>query len=171
MLKNSFMVVLLIVALCAVAAAADLGGTWGLDKAKSDPVRMGRGRQVGGGGQPPADIDVTLAIAQSADDIKITRTLTMGGQDRTSEQKYTLDGKECTNPAPMGRGEMVGKAAWEGGKLTITGKQKMSTPQGDFEIGVKEEYSLSEEGKVLTVMSTRTMPQGERTSKQVYNKK
>jgi len=159
-----------LLALCAVLtawAASDFSGTWALDKAKSDPIRMGRPGGGGGGG----DIDVTLAIKQTANEITITRKMTVGGEDRTSEQKFTLDGKESTNPAPMGRGEFKAKANLQGDKLTIEGTQKMSTPQGDFEIGVKEEYVLSDGGKVLTVTSTRSTPQGDRTSKQVYNLK
>ena len=70
----------------------------------------------------------------------------------------------------MGRGEMVSKSRWDGGTLVIEGTQKISSPRGEMEIATKEAYSLSEDGKVLTITTTRTTPQGERTTKQVYNK-
>ena len=149
------------------AAASNLSGTWILDKTKSDPVRMGRGGDSGG---PRPDVNITLVIKQTANDLAITRTMSMAGNDRTSEQKFTLDGKESTNPSSMGRGEFTGKAKMNNGRLVIEGIQKMSTPNGDFEIGVKDEFSLSEDGKVLTINSTRSTPMGDRTSKQVYNK-
>jgi len=149
------------------AAASNLSGTWILDKAKSDPVRMGRGGDSGG---PRPDVNITLVIKQTPADVAITRTMHMGGNNRTSDQKFTLDGKVSTNPSSMGRGEFTGKANINSGQLVIEGTQKISTPNGDFEIGVKDEYSLSEDGKVLTLHSTRSTPMGDRTSKQVYNK-
>ena len=149
-------------------AASDMSGTWLLDKTKSDPIRMGRGGDAGG---PPPDINITLVINQTAGDISISRTMSMRGNDRTSEQKFTLDGKESTNPSSMGRGEFKGKAKIDGANLVIEGTQKINTPNGEFEIGVKDEYALSPDGKVLTLTTTRSTPQGDRTSKQVFNKK
>jgi hypothetical protein len=138
-------------------AAPDFSGTWNFDKDKSDPMRGGPG-----GGAPPGDLSITLVITQTGNDLQITRKMSMGGQERSSEQKFTLDGKETTNPAPMGRGELVAKATLQGEVLVIEGTQK--TQRGDMP--VKMEYALSEGGKVLTITST----QRERTSKQVYNK-
>jgi len=145
-------------------AAPDFSGTWVLDASKSDQMSMGR---QGGGGTPP---NITLTIQQSGNELAITRTMEMGGNQRTSDQKFTLDGKENTNTAMMGRGEMVSKSRWDGGTLVIEGTQKISSPRGEMEIATKEAYSLSEDGKVLTITTTRTTPQGERTTKQVYNK-
>ncbi len=155
------------IALVAVAAS-DMSGTWVLDKAKSDPIRMGRGGDAGG---PPPDVNITLVIKQTADQVAISRTMSMGGNDRTTDQKFTLDGKESKNPAGGRGGEFIAKAKLSDDKLAIEGTQKMSTPNGDFEIGVKDEYTLSTDGKVLTITSTRSTPQGDRTSKQVFNKK
>jgi hypothetical protein len=50
----------------------------------------------------------------------------------------------------------------------LTGKQAISTPQGDIQIDSKEVYSVS--GTVLTVTTTRTTPRGENTRKLVFNK-
>ncbi len=155
------------IALVAVAAS-DLSGTWILDKAKSDPIRMGRGGDAGG---PPPDFNVTLIINQTANDVSISRTMSGPRGDRTSEQKFSLDGKESTNPSAMGRGEFKGKAKFEGANLIIEGTQKVNTPNGEFDIGVRDEYALSSDGKVLTLTTTRSTPQGDRTSKQVFNKK
>jgi hypothetical protein len=156
------------IALLAVAAA-DMSGTWVLDKAKSDPIRMGR--PGGDAGGPPPDINITLVIKQSASDVAISRTMSMGGNDRTTDQKFTLDGKESVNPSGGRGGELKAKAKLSDGKLVIEGTQKMSTPNGDVELAVKDEYAVSDDGTVLTLTSTRTTPQGDRTSKQVYNKK
>ncbi len=147
------------IALLALAVAApNFSGTWVRDKAKSDPM-MGRG-----GGQAP-DIEITLTIKQDANNFEVT---TQRGE-RTSEAKYTLDGKENKNT--MGRGETISKSKWNGDTLMIEGVRKFSGPNGEMEMQFKEGYALSADGKVLTVTSTMTSPQGERTFKQVYNKK
>lgn len=157
-------------AACLVFAAADYSGTWALDKEKSDPIRMGRGGPGGGGGGAPADLEVTLVIKQSGNDMQVTRKVTMGGNTRETEMKYTLDGAENTNPGMMGRGEVKSKSKMEGDKLIIEGSQSLQTQQGDFQINTKDEYSLSADGRVLTVTTTRSTPQGDRTTKAVYSK-
>jgi hypothetical protein len=174
--------VVLLLGLCAIAlAATDFSGTWVLDRARSDQPQMGR--QGGGGGQgggPRGEMTVTLVIKQAGNDFSIARKVSMGGQERPpSEQKFTLDGKENKNTIQFGgRGggegrtsEMNTKSKWNGATLVIEGSQKMSTPNGDFDIGIKNEYAISEGGKTLTVTSTQSRPDGDRTSKQVYTKK
>jgi len=145
-------------------AGPDFSGTWVRDTAKSDPMAMGRG---GGGGT----VNITMEIKQTANEFTITQNIDMGGTPRTTEQKFTLDGKQNTNPAGMGRGEMTSTSRWDGDQLVIEGKQTMSTQKGDFEITIKSVYALSADGKVLTVTTSRSTPQGERTTKQVYNSK
>jgi hypothetical protein len=137
----------------------------------------------GGGGQgrgPRGEMIVTLVIKQAGNDLTITRKTTVGGEERpATEQKYTLDGKENKNTIQFGgRGggegrtsEVITKSKWSGATLVIEGNQKMSTPNGDFDIGIKNEYALSEGGKTLTITTTRSQPDGDRTSKQVYTKK
>jgi hypothetical protein len=155
-----------------LAVAADLSGTWILDKSKSDPIRMGGRRGGDPGAAPPADISITLEIKQTTGEVVIKRLVTGGGNERPPvEQKFTLDGKENKNPAGMGRGEFTAKAKWESGKLAVDGKQMMQTPNGDMEMILKDEYAVSDDGKILTYTSTRTGRQGEpRTTKQVFNK-
>ncbi len=160
MMKRHLVLGLLVfgIALLALAVAApDLSGVWVRDKAKSDPMRMGG---PGGGGQAP-DFEVTLTIKQSGNNFEVA---TQRGE-RNFEAKYTLDGKENKNT--MGRGETVSKSKWDGSTLVIEGVRQF----GDREMQFKEAYALSDDGKVLTVTSTTNTPQGERTSKQVYNKK
>lgn len=171
MMKRNLYLGLLVfgIALLALAVAApNFSGTWIRDKAKSDPMGMGRpGGGGGGGGQAP-DVEVTLTIKQDANSFE---TATQRGDRPPTEAKYTLDGKESTNA--MGRGgSTVSKAKLSGDTLVIEGVRKFSGPNGDTEMPFKEEYSLSADGKVLTVISTSSNPQGEQqTRKQVYNKK
>jgi hypothetical protein len=137
-------------------AAPDFSGGWVLDKAKSDPTRGAAGSE-----QP----DVTLVIKQSPTELQVGRTMSRGGRERTLDQKIPLDGKQFTSQ--MGQQEFTGKASWSGENLVVEGTQ--TTQRGETK--TKIEYALSDGGKVLTISTTNTTPQGERTRKEVYNKK
>ena len=176
-------VMMLFLAATVLAAGVNFSGTWLRDKDKSDPM-MGRGPGGGGGGQRPgggggqrpggggrgmADAQITLILKQTQNELSLTRKIVAGGEERPAiEQKFTLDGKENTNTSQ--RGELKSKSKWNKDTLVVEGTQKMTTPNGEFEMEVKDEYSLSADGKVLTVSTTRTTPGGEQTSKQVYIK-
>ena len=180
----------------ALAAGPNLSGTWVRDNEKSDTPQFGGrgggpggGGPGGGGGGQRREMQVTLVIKQTDNELQVTRKTTVGGEERPPvEQKFTLDGKENTNAAPMGgfgrRGgqggpgggggappQMKSKSKWEKNTLVIDGTMKMNTPNGEVEIGLKDVYSLSADGKVLTVTTTRDTPMGENTYKTVYNKK
>jgi hypothetical protein len=149
---------------------ADFSGTWTFDEAKSDPAPGGGG---GGGGRPggggggggrmggggPAS---KIVIKQSGNDLHVESTTANG----TTMAMYKLDGTESTNKTGMG--ETKSKATWDGANLVIAGKQSIQTQQGNFELDVKEVYSLA--GSVLTITTTRVTPRGETTRKLVYNK-
>jgi hypothetical protein len=159
-------VALAVPALSQAQAKADLTGTWTFDEAKSDPAGGpgggGGGRGPGGGGRMGGGPPSKLVITQTATELTVERTLPNG----TETAVYKLDGTESTNK--MGMGEAKTKASWDGTNLVLTGKQAISTPQGDIQIDSKEVYSVS--GTVLTVTTTRTTPRGENTRKLVFNK-
>jgi len=155
-------------ALVLAQAKADLSGTWTIDQAKSDPPPgppggAGGGRGGGGGGRMMGGgMPSKLVIKQTGAELTVESTLPNGAQTSV----YKLDGSESVNK--MGMGEAKSQASWDGGNLVITGKQAISTPQGDIELDIKEVYSVS--GSTLTVTTTRTTPRGENTRKLVFNK-
>ena len=152
----------------ALAASPNFSGTWVLDKEKSDQPPFG-GRRGGGGQQGPTD--VTLIVKQTDNELTVTRKINMGGEERTSEAKYTLDGKENSNPGfGRGGGQVLSKTKWDKDKLVTTGKRKVNFQGNEFESETQEVRSLSADGKTMTVETTTTTPQGDRTGKQVYNK-
>ena len=144
-------------------AKTDFSGTWSFDEAKSDPA-AGPGGGGGGGGRGGARVGppTKLVIKQTAGEVTIEQTLPNGAQTVT----YKLDGSESVNKLAMG--ESKAKASWDGANLVIAGKQSISTPQGDFEIDMKDVYTLA--NGVLTIATTRVTPRGETTRKLVYNK-
>jgi len=164
MRKALCLVPLLALIVAMAVAAPDFSGSWSLDQSKSDPIAMGGGRG-GGVAAQPANIDVKMTISQTANELAVVRV--MG--ERTTEMKYALDGKESKNSS--GRGEVASVCKWEGDTLVIDNKQTFTMQDGTTrETASKEVYSLSADGKVLTITTTRTTQQGERTTKQVYNK-
>ena len=146
-------------------AKTDFSGTWSFDEAKSDPAG-GPGGGGGGGGRPGGGAGggtpTKLVIKQTAGEVTIEQTVPNGAQTVV----YKLDGSESVNKVAMG--ESKAKASWDGANLVIAGKRSISTPQGDFEIDVKDVYSLA--SGVLTITATRVTPRGETTRKLVYNK-
>lgn len=155
-------------AVASAQAKSDFSGMWTFDEAKSDPARGpggGGGRPGGGGGgggRMGGGTPSKLVIKQTAGELRIEQTLANGAQTVI----YRLDGSESVNKMVMAESKV--KAAWDGANLVIAGKQAISTPQGNFEIDVKDVYALV--GGVLTVTSTRVSPRGETTRKLVYNK-
>jgi hypothetical protein len=143
-------------------AKTDFSGTWSFDEAKSDPAGGPAGGGGGGRGGGRMGPPTRLVIKQTAGEVTIEQTLPNGAQTVT----YKLDGSESVNKLAMG--ESKAKASWDGANLVIAGKQSISTPQGDFEIDMKDVYTLA--SGVLTISTTRVTPRGETTRKLVYNK-
>jgi len=113
----------------------------------------------GGGGRGPGG---PMTITQTAAELTIERA-GMGGQ--TTKSVYKLDGSESVNPGGRG-GESKSTAKWNGAKLGI----KTVMAMGETTMETTAVYSLSADGKVLTVEQTRQSPNGEVKSTMVYNK-
>jgi len=149
-------------ALAWAQAKGDFSGTWTLDEAKSDPAPAGRGGGGGGGGRGGGGTPSKLVIKQTASELTVESTLPSGMQTAA----YKLDGSESVNKTAIG--ESRSKASWDGANLVISSAQSISTPQGNFDIQVKDVYSVA--GGVLTLTTTRTTGRGDATRKLVFNK-
>ena len=156
-MKHLSLLTLALVVVCAVGLSAqgtNFSGSWALDEAKSQMPQMGnRGGGRGAGGP--------MTIKQTATELTIERA-GMGGQTMTTV--YKLDGSETVTTT--GRGEQKSTCKWDGGKLVVK-------TVADFQGNTMETtavYSLSADGKVLTVETTRMTPNGEMKSTMVYNK-
>jgi hypothetical protein len=100
--------------------------------------------------------------------VQTTRTFAVNGEGQTIAQRFTLDGSENTNPASNGRGEFVSTSTLKNGKLINSGSQ--TSDAQDYKTAVTEEYSVSKDGKTLTIKTTRTTSRGQMSSKLVFNK-
>jgi len=136
------------------AQGTNFAGTWAFDQAKSQMPQMGGG----GGGRGPGG---PMTITQTAAELTIERA-GMGGQ--TTKSVYKLDGSESVNTT--GRGESKSTCKWDGAKLVMT----TTSTFGERTMTSTAVYSLSADGKVLTVEQTRPGPDGDVKSTMVYNK-
>lgn len=150
---------LLCAALLAVAfgslqaqAKPNFGGAWKLNVAKSDFGAM------------PAPDSRNDKITY--EDPVLTDSYTQSGQmgEMTAELKYSTDGKETTNSV---RGnEIKSTAKWEGDELAIESKAQFNGSDVTF----TDRWSLSADGKTLTISRHVNSPMGETNQKIVLEK-
>jgi hypothetical protein len=132
--------------------APNFSGEWKLNLSKSNY------------GYFPAPFGATRKIVQSGAKLSMT-TIQKGAKGEiTSQLNYTTDGKESANPSP--NGESKGSAQWIGDKLMIESSREV---QGAV-LKQKEIWTLSADGKTLTIDAHVSLPNGEFDVKQVFEK-
>ena len=169
----------LVIALAVHAAApANFGGTWTLDKSKSQGLNQRLQNAE----------SVSWVITQTAKDITIEEKVTGGnapaggapggggggggrglggfGGPRT----FNLDGNETA--ADMGRGKVARKAtvSADGKTLELTSKATFQGPEGEVTSTTTEKLQLSADSKTLTVTRHSESPRGPQDSTLVFNK-
>jgi len=144
MLRQALLVLLAV----PLAAAPNFSGSWMLNPAKSQY------------GQFPAP-EVMVRQIQHHDPALSMSTYQKGAQGEvTNELKYSTDGKPSVN------GENKGSAHWENDKLVIeAGRDYQGT-----QLTQREEWTLSTDGKTLTIATHVKLPNGEFDVKQVFEK-
>jgi hypothetical protein len=116
----------------------------------------------GGGGRGPGGQPVQpsepppLVIKQTESEIEIANTMKMGGKDFPVVEKFKLDGKDVEDMAPVMGSQTpvkrITQVSLKKNKLQV--KQKTKNPAGDNE--TKKEYSLSKDGRQLTLFTKTT---------------
>jgi hypothetical protein len=107
---------------------------------------------------------------QNSAEVQTTRSFTVEGKTQTISQTFTLDGSEDTNPASSGHGLFVSRSTWKKNRLVNSGTQTSDTSRRDYEVQVREEYSLGKHGKTLTIKTLEVTPRGEMSFKQVFDR-
>ena len=146
-------VAIFLIAVTALAAPANLSGDWKLNLAKSNFGRF------------PTPASITRKISQ--DGLKLAITVVQKGPqgEVTTQVAYTTDGKPVTNKV-QGGGESKGSAQWIGDKLMIESSRDI---QGTTLVQ-KDIWTISADGKSLTIDSHVTLPNGEFDIQQVFEK-
>lgn len=156
MTRRIIFVVCLLTFVGVVLAAPDFSGNWKINASKS---------KTSGQFPIPQKFDRKIAHTEPAVVVTTTRSGFQGGNEITTEAKYSTDGKETTNPG-FGGSEMKSVAKWEGDVLTI--QSSASTANGNFT--VNERWSLSSDGKTLELRNKVSGGFGEFESTYVLDK-
>lgn len=155
---------LLVVAAVTVGAAAkaNFSGTWVMDAAKSE-------------GMPPG-LEQTLTVKHEGDKITTDVKIKSPQGDRAISDSYTLDGKEVDFTNNMlrgmtGKGKRTTKWAANGNGIEINETTDIQAPDGqNVTLKAVRKWTLSADGKTLTIEQTLDTPQGSQQSKRIFNK-
>ncbi len=157
--------VFVLLAIAAVVFAGDaqvnFSGEWNLNSDKSDQPRGRRGRTA----------STKMTVTQKENNLTVERIIKRkNGEERTVTEKFTLDGKKCTNEI-MNR-ERTSTVEWakDGKSLTINSTMTLERQGQNFEVTSSEKWSLANDGKSLLIESTFHTPRGERSRKAFYDK-
>jgi hypothetical protein len=158
---------LLLLGLGVVAAQAEpqFSGAWVLDRAQSQfPAHN---RQKGPDAQAPPSV-ITLTVEQQGTTLKVTRIRTMGTHARSTTDTLIADG---TDQSRRGYGgEIVTRAAFEGDRLVVTQTHVKKSEQGDRTMSRQSTWTLSPDGRVLTIDTTMHGPRGDHAMRTVYQR-
>lgn len=152
-------------------------GTWVLDAGASKMGEMSRVETM------------TLTVSQDEKNISIQtsvkRTVSVeagsgaggrGGFGRgaagDSSVAYSLDGKETTTQTetPAGPMPVKMKATLDKNVLKLSQSRTLNSPMGEVTAKTNEEWSLSADGKVLTIKREMQGPRGSNSSTLVFKK-
>ena len=159
--------VLSLAASAAYAQTPDLSGEWKLNPGLSDLGEMAA-----------ANPDIAFSIRQEGGVLTIRKNINVQGKEIVKNFRYTLDGKESFNDGESLKG-LKGTAAFEKGILIVRAEQEGTTmhisgndpPEIEyFKFDSVEEFSLSSDGKTLTVVQTAQLPDGSRKTTFVFDK-
>lgn len=145
--------ILALAAAAAFAATPDLSGTWKLNTSKSEF------------GQFPAPSSMTMKVTHADPKLafEIKMASDMGDMDFTTN--CTTDGKECKNQG-FGGSETTSVVQWDGDTLVVQTKGSF----GDNDFTMKDKWTLSDGGKVLTIVRHWSSGMGEIDQKMIMEK-
>ena len=167
------------------AKPSDFSGTWALDVSKSKLDARARIESM------------TMTVTQTDKELKVAtetkRTpppadapagapgagsgggggMGRGGGSGDSTSTYSLDGKETTVEidGPNGKMPVKYKATIDGAKASLSQSRTFSGGMGEVTVTTKESWTLSADGKSLTVERENTSPRGTTNSTLVFAKK
>jgi hypothetical protein len=137
----------------------DFTGEWALNEDKSD---MGEGRGFAA---------FKIVVKQEGNTLTIERTRSgRDGEERTNSETLTMDGKENTNEGERGSSTSVVTWSDDGTTLTIKATREFNRQGETFEMNSTEVWTLTGDGKILSIQSDISSSRGERSATLVYEK-
>jgi hypothetical protein len=187
MKKQLLMLGMIFLPTLAMAATPDFNGSWARDSANSDPVpnqmywmtrvapaaprggggaaaaggAAAGGRAGGGGGQRAPQ--VVMTIQQDAKSLR-------QAESQNIVRNYILDGSPHTRSTDTGIQKAEVTAHLQSDNLVIETSEPFGGMPGNVTLKVKEVWSLSPDGKTLTIITTRDIPARHEEYKQVYTR-
>lgn len=147
-----------------LAGAQDMNysGTWALDKAKS--TLSGRMNE--------SLMNITLVIMQKADDFNADFQYKYSEREMADKIALKIGGEQVERDVMGGRGKAKSQVRWSDDKknLILVSDRTVNTDNGTFSSKMTDTYSLSADGKTLTINSNSESSRGSRTSTMVFTK-
>lgn len=159
-----------LVALAVVLASAqgklNFSGTWILDKSQSD---MSQFMIPGEDPEKARNASMTMVVEQQETRLRVTRVVKTPGEERKEIHTYTIDGSETKNTGFRGE-TVVTRIFWEGNKLVVVSTRPWRVLFRDVPVETRGVWSLSSNGRALTIAAQVHSPRGEQRIKMVFNK-
>jgi hypothetical protein len=150
--KSSLLLVLLLAGALAAQDKPNFSGNWKLDLAKSDF------------GAFPAPEKASLKVDHQDPKLNVVSSATSDMGDQNVDLKLMTDGTETTNEV-MGM-PVKSKGKWDGRAVILESKFTMDS--GD--VAIVDRWTLSDDGKTLTLDRKWTGAAGDTTQKLVHSK-
>ncbi|MEI9944939.1 MAG: hypothetical protein WDN26_12060 [Chitinophagaceae bacterium] len=140
-------------------APINFSGQWKLNESKSE---LGEFRFA------PSSIKVD----QKADAITVSRESNFNGQANTRTETLTFDGKVTESTGGFGNSKRKSTAKWsdDGKTMTVSYTVNFDINGEASELKGTETWTLSDDGKTFTLQTKGAGPQGDFTTKAVYDK-
>jgi hypothetical protein len=144
----------------AQGAKPDFSGTWAFNESKSN---LGEGGNFGRASK--------MTITQDGNNLSVDRVRTgQDGQETTTNEKYTLDGKESVNTSGRGPSKTIVTWSPDGKSLNFAVTRTFERDGQTTEMKSSQVWTLTD-AKTLSVLSVFVMQDQENKSTLVYDKK
>jgi hypothetical protein len=167
-MKKQIMIALGMALLPALAMAADFNGSYVRNAAASQPAAFPvywitrNAPQPGGGGGGGGE--TVIVLKQSATTLQIT-------EPNRALRTFMLDGRPHVVNAEAGVAKQTVTASLQGDNVVVNTVLPYAGLPGGVTTNVSDTWSLSPDGKVLTLTTVRATPALTTTTKQVYDKR
>ena len=154
MKKFAFFAALIMISLMSNGQNLNFSGTW---KLNSDLSKLNAEFSFAPG---------EIIIAQKGNELKIERHSSFNGEDFTTNDKFTLDGKECINIGWQDS-EKKSTAVWAEDKKSLKISTKLTMGDGN-EMSINEIYKLDKKNMVIETSASSSY--GDMSEIMVYDK-
>jgi hypothetical protein len=159
-------VVALSVVLVGAQEEVNFSGIWVLDKSQSDVSQL---MGLSDDAERVRNASMTMVVDQQGANLRVNRILRTQSEERKEIHTYKIGGGETTNTGLRGE-TIVGRAFWEENRLVIVSKRTWRVLLKEVSTESRGAWSLSPDGKSLTIAAEVSGPRGDQRGKVVFGK-